>query len=155
VGRYAQFAAAVIERLEAHCIAGGVLEGVQLSVIPTTKIDGVKDFPSLRLFVAELTETRFATFKKHGVLELNFLVSTAKSLGLPAHLVMLEKVMDALETHPDSQLADTTFGGLVREPVELRFGDAGASDIGMHTQLYLVANLPRFQGGQRRLLHAG
>lgn len=137
----------LIARMAAHATTGGLLEGFRWYDAPTEHPDGQKDFPSVQLWLPEITET-YSPRLGTGELKCNLTVSVLRSTGLAGLLDAVSAVMNAVETRENGQINPGLAGTLMR-PVDMTAGNCFASPLSLTAEVTLVMQPKIFDRGQR------
>lgn len=142
----------VIKRMEFHSNhASRILGGFKWVPFPMTEADGQKDFPTVRLWIPQLSEDYRPSNLAIGTLRLGLHVATERKLGMAVHMEALEKVLDALETTAaDQATIDLGFNGTLRKPMSMAVGNVFALDISVNSEILLTLDLIPYERGRRR-----
>ena len=148
MGKYADIASALSERLMYHTGVGKLLAGVNVDVTPGEDVEGIKDFPSVRLYPGPVSETYEPFPYVEARLTFTVTAATRRDLGADGHLQLVEKVMDAMETGASG--LDLTFGGLVGRPMTFAVESATQTRLGWHSEITVELAGMQFERGTRR-----
>ena len=154
MGKYTELVQTVIDRLTFHAAPGGILEGFKAFYGPTEDVEGVKDLPSVRLFIPTPSE-QWAGTRGTFSLTANVLVTTARAQrskdgqDILDHAAALEKVMDAIETDVDGNV-EFVFAGKLVKPIELRMHSQSANPIAIMSEVSVNMERIPFARGTRR-----
>ncbi len=149
MGRYSAVVTALIDRVQSHLAPGKLLDGYKWEEVPTKEVEGIKDLPVIRLFLPDLKEVPHTSDIVDGEMTFKMTVSTKKSEGIPAFLLKVETVMDALELDVNLNV-NMRLNGTLKKPMNISLQDSYATEISLTAQL-LISCLPQFvTRGERR-----
>lgn len=154
--RYSAIITAFVSRINAHCATGQILEGINFADVPTMEVKGQKDFPDIRMWMPDITESTHdqLTIVKDGTFKVKFVVATLRTAGVAAHVLVLEKFMDALEL--SGATIDLLLGNLLAKPMSISAGEAfvpdngGAVGLSMNTHVTVTCVPVACKSGARR-----
>lgn len=149
MGRYAAVVTELIARMNFHKGTGQMLQGLGFRETPEVQTDGLKDFPWAMFFLPSITESYHVRNIADSTLRLNLAITTDRKYGIPALLVWVEKVMDALETNRTTLAYDPNLGGTTK-PFEMEMANAFALDLSLTAQITITVMPKPMQRGQRR-----
>jgi hypothetical protein len=139
----------LITRLTYHTadVEGRLLQGWKFHDKPLENPDGQTDFPSVQLFLPDVSET-FMGRVGTGTLTVLLAVSTLRSEGVPAWLDAIAKVMDAIETDTAGNI-NPGLRGTLTSPVDLSVGNSFSTGLSLTAQLNVLMRPKPFERGQR------
>jgi len=120
---------------------------------PTTRFDGVKDFPALMLLLPDLSETFRPRAYGIGSIKFQFEVSTLTSGTLIEHTQAVALAMDCVELRATlAATADAGLAGTLFKPFEMSAGPSQVTDLSMTSKVTLTMMPKAFERGNRRRL---
>lgn len=153
---YSAILAVLIARLTFHSqpLPGRILRAVKFEPVPTKEIDGVIDFPSIRIFPPDLTETFVHRAPLAATVQIRIQLATARTDGFEALLEFVEQVLDAIETKEDGTI-ETTLDHTLRMPLSLKTAGSFTKDLNfaMDLSLQLAPAVTALRGQRRQLTY--
>ncbi len=118
---------------------------------PTSRIDGVKDFPALMILMPDMAETYRARAFGIGAMKFEFQVSTLTSADLITHTAAVALAMDCVERRATlGAEVDPGLAGTLMKPFEASAGGQQATDLTLTTKITLSVMPKPFERGNRR-----
>ena len=150
---YASVVAEILFRLNYHSASNEILAGMKVFGYPVASVEGMNDLPQVRIGMPEVQEQFRVRLPRLHRMEVRLLVSTRREGGVAAHLVWVEKVLDAIEKKSEIGTAiDPLLNNMLRKPLDVRSSGSFAEDLTLNQALTLtVAPKTIVQSGKRRL----
>lgn len=119
--RYSSIVTALIARLAAHNATGQLLDGFKLVTLPVKEVDGQTELAGgvLRLYLPTIRERAHdqLAIVSGGSISIDLAVSTWRDSGIAAHVLAVEKAMDAVELNGST--IDLLLGATLAKPIEV------------------------------------
>lgn len=120
---------------------------------PTTRIDGVKDFPALMILLPEFSEAYRARAYGVGSMKFEFQVSTPTSATLITHTAAVALAIDCVERRATvGAELDPGLAGTLMKPFDVSAGGQQGTDLSLTTKITLSVMPKPFERGNRRRL---
>jgi len=151
-GTYSAVITALAARLDASTATGKVLAGAKFYAWPQATEEGQRDFPTIRMFPADIDEKPVLRAPVHGAVTVRLQVATQRTLGIPESLLWVEKMLDAIEVEPTTGLVDVRLAGTLRAPIEVTGEGSHPTELSINANVIITlipAKVP--QRGKRRL----
>ena|SRR6185369_9088732 len=150
MGKYSAVVSAVQGRLDGHVGTGKILQGWKVKMGPLAEVEGEKDFPTVRIWVPDLTQVEHTRIVGEGGMTLKLSISSSRKAGLVQWIEDVEKVLDAIETDHTTGNLDLGLNGTLQRPMLPQVQDNFANELSINAQIRLSVMPRLFTRGARR-----